>query len=158
MKKSRFESDKKLVSRKEFLVGSGAVIAAIALTACGSKTTNSTTTNVATTTLQQTATPTSTSPTLTPKYGGTVRIIGGASLSNMGWPADTPADVAALQLCHDTLLRGDNKGNIIPWLAEFYKIADDRKSITFGLRKGVKFHDGSDFNADGGQMEPVQLY
>ena len=47
----------------------------------------------------------------------------------------------------DTLLRGDNKGNIIPWLAESYKLADDRNSITFNLRKGVKFHDQSDFNA-----------
>ena len=51
------------------------------------------------------------------------------------------------QLSCDTLLRGDKKGNIIPWLAESYKIADDQKSITFSLRKGVKFHDQSDFNA-----------
>ena len=48
----------------------------------------------------------------------------------------------------ESLLRQDNKGNIIPWLAESYKIADDLKSITFNLRKGVKFHDGSDFNAE----------
>jgi peptide/nickel transport system substrate-binding protein len=26
-------------------------------------------------------------------------------------------------------------------------VADDKKSITFFLRKGVKFHDGTDFNA-----------
>ena len=52
------------------------------------------------------------------------------------------------QYCMESLLRQDNKGNIIPWLAESYKIADDLKSITFNLRKGVKFHDGSDFNAE----------
>ena len=148
MKENRFESNKKLVSRKEFLVGSGAVIAAIALTACGSKTTNSTTTNVATTTLQQTATPTSASSPLTPKYGGTLRFISGAFANNIGWPADYTANMATFQLSCDTLLRWDNEGNVIPWLAESYKLADDRKSITFSLRKGVKFHDGSDFNAE----------
>ena len=77
MAKSRAEkSEKKLVSRREFLVGSGAVIAAIALTACASKTTNSTTTiptSVASTPPQQTSTTPSTS-TLTPKYGGTLGI------------------------------------------------------------------------------------
>jgi ABC-type transport system substrate-binding protein len=52
------------------------------------------------------------------------------------------------QCCLEALLRGDNKGNIVPWLAESYQVADDLKSITFTLRKGVKFHDGSDFNAE----------
>jgi peptide/nickel transport system substrate-binding protein len=39
------------------------------------------------------------------------------------------------------------KGEITPWLAESYKVADDLKSITLTLKKGVKFHDGTDFNA-----------
>jgi peptide/nickel transport system substrate-binding protein len=47
----------------------------------------------------------------------------------------------------EPLLHVDGKGNIIPCLAESYKFADDLKSITFNLRKGVKFHDGTDFNA-----------
>jgi peptide/nickel transport system substrate-binding protein len=51
------------------------------------------------------------------------------------------------QLVVEPLLHVDSQGNITPCLAESYKVADDLKSITFSLRKGVKFHDGSDFNA-----------
>jgi ABC-type transport system substrate-binding protein len=42
----------------------------------------------------------------------------------------------------------DTKNNIKPCLATDWKVADDLKSITLSLRKGVKFHDGSDFNAE----------
>jgi peptide/nickel transport system substrate-binding protein len=38
--------------------------------------------------------------------------------------------------------------SVKPWLAESWKFADDMMSITFNLRKGVKFHDGTDFNAE----------
>jgi ABC-type transport system substrate-binding protein len=53
-----------------------------------------------------------------------------------------------VQLVFEPLLKADSKGNIIPWLAESYTVADDLKSVTFTLRKGVKFHDGSDFNGE----------
>lgn len=53
-----------------------------------------------------------------------------------------------MQVYLETLLRQDKSGKLVPWLAESYAVADDRKSMTFNLRKGVVFHDGSDFNAD----------
>jgi ABC-type transport system substrate-binding protein len=82
-----------------------------------------------------------------PKYGGTLRIVLGASPGTFGYPPHVFGESAsASYFCFDTLLR-EVKGKIIPWLAESYQVSDDRSSITFNLRKGVKFHDGTDFNA-----------
>ncbi len=52
-----------------------------------------------------------------------------------------------LKASYDTLFRIDENGNLQPWLATGYKVADDLKSMTLTLRQGVKFHDGTDFNA-----------
>jgi peptide/nickel transport system substrate-binding protein len=48
---------------------------------------------------------------------------------------------------YDSLVRVDNKGNIIPWLAEKWTTSTDGKTITFNLRQGVKYHDGTAFDA-----------
>ena len=39
-------------------------------------------------------------------------------------------------------------GKIIPWLAEKWETAADGKAVTFSLRKDVKYHDGSPFDAE----------
>ncbi len=49
---------------------------------------------------------------------------------------------------YDSLVRIDSSGKIIPWLAEKWETSADGKQVTFTLRKNVKFHDGSAFDAD----------
>ncbi|MBV8716260.1 MAG: ABC transporter substrate-binding protein [Chloroflexi bacterium] len=49
---------------------------------------------------------------------------------------------------YDSLVRIDQTGKIIPWLAEKWDLSSDGKKVTFTLRKGVKYHDGSAFDAD----------
>lgn len=48
----------------------------------------------------------------------------------------------------ETLLRTAKSGEMVPWLATNYKTDATAMTITLSLRKGVKFHDGTDFNAE----------
>jgi len=45
------------------------------------------------------------------------------------------------------LIEFDGNGNIIPWMAESYEVSNDYKTVTFHLRKGIKFADGTPLNA-----------
>jgi peptide/nickel transport system substrate-binding protein len=49
---------------------------------------------------------------------------------------------------YDSLVRIDESGKIIPWLAEKWETDADGKTVTFSLRKAVKYHDGSPFDAE----------
>jgi peptide/nickel transport system substrate-binding protein len=49
---------------------------------------------------------------------------------------------------YDKLVDIDENGEIVPMLAKSYDVSDDGKVYTFHLRDGIKFHDGTEFNAE----------
>jgi 4-phytase/acid phosphatase/peptide/nickel transport system substrate-binding protein len=89
-------------------------------------------------------------PAAAQKRGGTVTV--GQELDIPGFDAlkvgvyDTSAETAAAAL-FDTLTTLDEKGEPAPKLALSWSHSDDFKTWTFKLRSGVKFHDGTPFNA-----------
>jgi peptide/nickel transport system substrate-binding protein len=63
--------------------------------------------------------------------------------------AVTISDFRILCNIYDSLLHyKDGSLDVEPGLAESWSISPDAKTYTFKLRRGVKFHDGTDFNAE----------
>lgn len=90
-------------------------------------------------------------PALAQKQGGTLTV--GLELDIPGFDPlkvgvfDTAASIAA-DLIFDTLTILDNDGKPQPKLALSWSHSEDFKTWTFKLRPGVKFQDGTPFNAD----------
>src|SRR3972149_3050377 len=89
------------------------------------------------------------SPTLTsaatPQYGGVLKLGFVSNVTSLH-PASGGGG-GVMQAPYDTLLRMDEKGEIAPWLATDWKFGADYKSLTLTLRKGVRFHDGTELDA-----------
>lgn len=60
---------------------------------------------------------------------------------------DAPTSGVAFQI-YEHLVARDFDGTLMPSLAERWEASEDALVWTFFLREGVKFHDGSDFNAE----------
>jgi ABC-type transport system substrate-binding protein len=77
-----------------------------------------------------------------------LKILTTASPSVLGYPPDADPNTNSLGIAAtESLVYNDQTGSPTPRLATAWQTAADGKSVTFTLRKGVKFHDGSDFNA-----------
>ncbi len=86
------------------------------------------------------------------KRGGTLRLAahGPPSMFDI-YASGTIANVGAQAPMYDLLVRQDPRDPnlpIIPSLATSWNISPDGMTYTFHLRKGVKFHDGTDFSAE----------
>ncbi len=83
------------------------------------------------------------------KYGGVFKYSISKSPKSFGYPPTTKgADYWVAGHVLEQLFRIDLKNGVVePDLATDVDVSSDGKTITFKLRKGVKFHDGTDFNA-----------
>jgi peptide/nickel transport system substrate-binding protein len=82
-----------------------------------------------------------------PQRGGTLRILTNVLPTNFGNPKLVSGGKAPIFGCLEQLINLDAQGNVIPMLATSWDTDPVKKTITYHLRKGVKFHDGTEFNA-----------
>jgi peptide/nickel transport system substrate-binding protein len=85
----------------------------------------------------------------TPTRGGTLRIgwTPGAKTLDPHYSVEFPERYACY-LIFNTLVALDHGFNVVPELARAWQVSPDGKRVTFQLQRGVKFHDGTDFNAE----------
>jgi ABC-type transport system substrate-binding protein len=83
-----------------------------------------------------------------PQYGGTFV---------MTVPSIVHLDVQAInqissnlwsQMYYETLFDVNDQGEVVPLLVESFDVSDDGLVYNFKLHEGIKFHDGTDFNAE----------
>jgi len=82
-----------------------------------------------------------------PRYGGVLKFTHNGAINNIASPTDGALLMRHMRPVFETLLNTDDRERIQPGLAESCDVSRDGKAITLHLRKGIKFHDGTDFNA-----------
>ncbi|ETP67668.1 peptide ABC transporter substrate-binding protein [Planococcus glaciei CHR43] len=83
------------------------------------------------------------------KQGGT--LVYGRGADSVGLDPINVTDGESIRVTHnvfETLLEYDQNLELQPKLATEYSSSEDGLTWTFKLREGVKFHDGTDFNAE----------
>ncbi len=92
---------------------------------------------------------TSTPASGTPKQGGTLKVGLTSDVGNLDpLLSSFLVDRQVFYNMYDSLVAIDVDLKITAALAEKWEIAPDGKTYTFTLRRDVKFHDGTDFNAE----------
>lgn len=81
----------------------------------------------------------------------------GKKTLTLSWPRDigemnphvyNPSQLIAQSMIYEPLVSYQEGGELAPHLAESWSISEDGKEYTFKLRQGVKFSDGTPFNAN----------
>jgi len=85
-----------------------------------------------------------------PVYGGILKCVAGAIPKNLGYPPDkAPSDNFYMLPVIERLAEwNDEKGTMVGVLAESWEADTKALTFTWHIRKGVKFHDGTDLNAE----------
>jgi peptide/nickel transport system substrate-binding protein len=84
-----------------------------------------------------------------PVSGGTMKVVGGTFPAVIGYPPEfSPTDSIYALPSIERLCEWDETGRQIPVLAEDWESDPDNLTITWYLREGVTFHDGTPWNAE----------
>ena len=84
-----------------------------------------------------------------PEYGGILKISRSSGVRGVGFPQSTKIGETYVSWpCVESLLRLNEQGLPVPHLVESWDVTKEGKQVDLHLRKGVKFHDGTDFNAE----------
>jgi peptide/nickel transport system substrate-binding protein len=85
----------------------------------------------------------------TPRRGGTMVVTGHQEISSLS-PDDAGPTViwTAVTQIHNALVELDENYALVPTLAQSYSAAPDGLTYTFKLRRGVRFHDQTEFTAE----------
>ena len=83
-----------------------------------------------------------------PQYGGTITLIYSSGPQVLGNDGSGPGDFVGGFPATECMMDMDENRKMVPSLAESVDIDAKNKKTTFKLRKGIKFHDGTDFTAE----------
>jgi peptide/nickel transport system substrate-binding protein len=152
--------------RREFLRWAGVAVSSLGLAACQSAPPAAPTTAppaakpttpppAPTTAPASTAVPAA-KPTLAPTTAPAAAASGGTLVYGLGFDVDDTLDPQVtnfdstiritLNVCEPLVWEPD-PGKFVPGLADSWEVSPDAKTYTFKLKQGVKFHDGTPFNA-----------
>jgi peptide/nickel transport system substrate-binding protein len=136
----RFGSTGRRTARR-FCLGGTALLLALAAAACGSSGGSSSSAKAP-------------ASSAAPQAGGSLTVLEGAGFAG-DWPdgldpatnINGAADQSYMDAVYGELFELGPKGAIVDDLATGYSFSSDAKTITINLRQGVKFSDGTPFNA-----------
>jgi ABC-type transport system substrate-binding protein len=88
-------------------------------------------------------------PAVTPQRGGTLIVASGVDAVTLDAPliTDSPSATVSEHMV-ETLYKLTPEGRIVPMLATSHTVSADGRTWTIRLRQGVRFHDGTPFDAE----------